>query len=215
MKKILSLLCMAVMGITAYAGEYPDISIADLKTAIAEKKVVILDVNGTDSWKAGHVPGALDFDTVSKDLAKKLPAAKDSLVVAYCGGPGCNAYTAGAKAAKELGYTNVKHLAAGISGWKKAGEPTETGAEPKKADKSASNSSAGDSQLVAKVDNVVCNSCKSKVTAAFASLGAKNIKIANGAKDGEAVVSFEGNVTREAATKALGEFPLTDLAAAK
>ena len=29
--------------------------------------------------------------------------------------------------AKALGYTNVKHLAAGISGWKKAGEKTEAG----------------------------------------------------------------------------------------
>ena len=32
---------------------------------------------------------------------------------------------AAAKAAKELGYTNVKHLSAGISGWKDAGEKTE------------------------------------------------------------------------------------------
>ena len=28
---------------------------------------------------------------------------------------------------KELGYTNVKHLSAGISGWKSAGEKTASG----------------------------------------------------------------------------------------
>ena len=39
----------------------------------------------------------------------------------------CGAYAAAAKKAKELGYTNVKHLSAGISGWKKAGEKTEAG----------------------------------------------------------------------------------------
>ena len=33
-----------------------------------------------------------------------------------------------AKAAEKLGYTNVKHLSAGISGWKDAGKPLEKGA---------------------------------------------------------------------------------------
>ena len=46
-------------------------------------------------------------------------------MVAYCGGPKCGAYQAAAKAAKELGYKNVKHFSAGISGWKEAGEKTD------------------------------------------------------------------------------------------
>ena len=32
---------------------------------------------------------------------------------------------AAANAAKQLGYTNVKHLSAGISGWKEAKAPLE------------------------------------------------------------------------------------------
>ena len=32
------------------------------------------------------------------------------------------AYQQAAKAAKELGYKNVKHLSAGMSGWKSSGE---------------------------------------------------------------------------------------------
>jgi rhodanese-related sulfurtransferase len=62
---------------------------------------------------------------VKADLAKALPADKGALVVAYCGGPSCGSYAAAAKAAKELGYTNVKHMSAGLSGWKSAGEKTE------------------------------------------------------------------------------------------
>jgi len=54
-----------------------------------------------------------------------LPADKAALVVAYCGGPKCMAYQAGADAAMKLGYTNVKHFPGGISGWKKAGEKCE------------------------------------------------------------------------------------------
>jgi rhodanese-related sulfurtransferase len=127
MKKILALLLSLFAVANVFAGEFPDISVADLKKAIADKKAVVIDVNGSDSWKAGHVPTALDFDAVKESLKAKLPADKKALIVAYCGGPRCNAYTAAANAAKELGYTNVKHLSAGISGWKAANEKTEAG----------------------------------------------------------------------------------------
>lgn len=125
MKALLAILMSLFCAGSLFAGEYPDISVADLKKAIAEKKAVVIDVNGSDSWKAAHVPTALDFESVKADLKAKLPEDKKTLVVAYCGGPQCNAYTRAAKAAKELGYTNVKHLSAGISGWKAAGEKTE------------------------------------------------------------------------------------------
>jgi len=45
--------------------------------------------------------------------------------VAYCGGPSCSAYKRGASVAAELGFKNVKHLSAGISGWVKAGKKLE------------------------------------------------------------------------------------------
>lgn len=125
MKKLLTLLAVVFGAVTLHAGEYPDISINELKSAIAEKKVTVIDVNGSDSFKSGHIPGAIDFQAVKSELAAKLPSDKGALVVAYCGGPTCGAYAAAAKAATELGYTNVKHLSAGISGWLQAGEKTE------------------------------------------------------------------------------------------
>ena len=127
MKKVLALLATAFLAVTVHAGEFPDISIDELKSAIEAKKVTVIDVNGSDSFKAGHVPGAIDFRAKKAELAKILPSDKGALVVAYCGGPTCNAYSAAAKAAKELGYTNVKHLSAGISGWKDAKAPLEAG----------------------------------------------------------------------------------------
>lgn len=125
MKKLLALLAVTVCAISAQAGEFPDISIAEVKAAIESKKATLIDVNGTESWQKGHVPSAVDFVSNKKELAKVLPADKNALVVAYCGGPTCGAYAAAAKAAKELGYTNVKHMSAGISGWIQAGEKTE------------------------------------------------------------------------------------------
>ena len=126
MKKVLATLCaLALSAVSVMAGDYPDISIAELKKAIADKKVIVIDVNGSDSYKAGHVPTALNFADIQDSLASALPKEKDALVVAYCGGPACHAYTKAADAASKLGYTNVKHLSAGISGWYAAKEPTE------------------------------------------------------------------------------------------
>lgn len=127
MKYLLTLLAALFLAVSAKAGEYPDISIAELKAAIASGKVTVVDVNGSDSWKRGHIPGALDFDQAKDSFSKSLPKDKKALVVAYCGGPKCKAYQAAAKAAEKLGYKNVKHLSAGISGWKDAGEKTEKG----------------------------------------------------------------------------------------
>jgi rhodanese-related sulfurtransferase len=128
--KRLALLCVAFLVASAwsFAAEdkgFPDISHADLKAAIGANKVTLIDCNGAASYAKGHIPGALDFNTIKESLADKLPKDKDALIVSYCGGPKCGAYKAGANAAQELGYTNVKHYSAGISGWKDAGETCE------------------------------------------------------------------------------------------
>ena len=114
------------------ATEYPDVTVHELKAAMEKGKVTVIDVNGTDSYRDGHIPGAIDFEANADKIEKALPKDKSALIVAYCGGPQCMAYKAAAKKAVALGYTNVKHLSAGISGWKGAGEKVE------KADKAAS-----------------------------------------------------------------------------
>lgn len=125
MKKLIVSGAIALFAVAAFAGSYPEIKLSELKSAIAAGKVTLLDVNGTQSWKEGHIPGAIDFASNRDKLASVLPKDKNALIVAYCGGPKCQAYQQAAKAAKDLGYTNVKHLVAGISGWKEAGEKVE------------------------------------------------------------------------------------------
>jgi Rhodanese-related sulfurtransferase len=126
MKKIsLPLAAMVFLAVQAFAGSFPEISLEDLKKSIAAKEVVILDVNGSASFAQGRIPGAIDFVAVQDDLASKLPADKNALIVAYCGSETCGAYARAAQAAKDLGYTNVKHFAPGLKGWKEAGEPLE------------------------------------------------------------------------------------------
>jgi rhodanese-related sulfurtransferase len=120
MKKLLFLL-LPFMVSSLFAGEYPDISVKELQAALKDGKVAVIDVNGKKSFSRGHIPTAIDFSSQGKSLSKLLPSDKSALIVSYCGGPGCGAYKRGADAAAKLGYKNIKHLSAGISGWKKAG----------------------------------------------------------------------------------------------
>jgi len=127
MKKLLTLLAVAVLAVPSYAGEFPDVSISEVKALAESKKAVILDANGTESYNKGHVPGALDFASIKDKLADVLPKDKNATIVAYCGNPKCKAYQAAANAAEKLGYKNIKHMSAGIAGWKDAGEKMEKG----------------------------------------------------------------------------------------
>jgi rhodanese-related sulfurtransferase len=127
MKKLLTLLSSLCLAVAIYAapGKVADISHAELQAAIAKKSAVILDVNGSDSFAEGRIPGAIDFIANQKKIAALLPKDKTALVVAYCGNEQCSAYQAAASAAIALGYTNVKHYAPGIDGWIKSGAKVE------------------------------------------------------------------------------------------
>ena len=129
MKRLFGTLALFVLAAgSAFAGDqYPSISQDELKQAIADKTIVLLDANGSDSYKEGHIPGAIDFAANKDHLATLLPADKNTLVVAYCGGEKCTAYKAAAAAAVKLGYTNVKHFAPGMSGWRESGQTVEPG----------------------------------------------------------------------------------------
>lgn len=71
----------------ALIAQFPDASVKEVQAAIKEGKVTIFDCNKMKSYKAGHVPGAVHFLAVQKDLAKALPEDKSALIVAYCSGP--------------------------------------------------------------------------------------------------------------------------------
>lgn len=108
-----------------YESRFPDLSAADLNRVMKKKAVVLVDANGSESWKEGHLPGALDFEGSGSDLEGSLPADKNALIVAYCGGPGCRAWNRAADKLEALGYTNVRHYKGGLQEWKKSGRPLE------------------------------------------------------------------------------------------
>jgi rhodanese-related sulfurtransferase len=109
----------------AASTKVPAISHDELKSAIANRSVTLLDVNGTDSFQEARIPGAIDFIAHEKKIASLLPEDKNALVVAYCGNEYCPAYLSAATTAMKLGYKNVKHYAPGIDGWRKSGAKVE------------------------------------------------------------------------------------------
>ena len=107
------------------AGDVPAITLEELKRALDEGKIILIDVNGTTMFRKGHIPTAIDYRANRARLASLLPPGKGQLIVAYCGGPECNAYRAATEKAIALGYTNVRHFPDGIIGWIRAGEALE------------------------------------------------------------------------------------------
>lgn len=82
--------------------------------------VTLVDVRESDEWRAGHIQGAIHLPRgfLELQIDEKLPD-KNAPVIFYCAGGNRSALAA--ETAQELGYTNVRHMARGFSGWKDEG----------------------------------------------------------------------------------------------
>ena len=102
------------------------ISPKELHQRMQTDTLTIIDVNAEQSWLRARVPGAIhlgvDYD------AGALPHDKSSSLIFYCSNPLCRKAPSAAKRAKQLGYIDVRVMAAGITGWTDAQLPIERGA---------------------------------------------------------------------------------------
>ena len=100
--------------------------VADLEKALkSAAPPVLYDVNVESTREnVGIIPGAKLLSSSSKyDVAKELPADKNTPLVFYCANTMCTASHSAAKKAIRAGYVNVSVMVDGIYGWKKAGKP--------------------------------------------------------------------------------------------
>ncbi len=88
--------------------------------------VTVVDVNARASWLHGRVPGAISLDPVAFD-AGELPTDKNRSLVFYCSNPMCRKAPNAARRARQMGWRNVRVMSAGISGWRAAQLPVESG----------------------------------------------------------------------------------------
>ena len=115
--------------LTTMPAGYNTIKPADLNTALVESAPFILDVREvSEIEKDGYIAGAVNIPV--RDVLNnldKLPA-KDQPIVIFC----ASGHRGGMIMAslQMLGYTNVKNLAGGLGGWKKAELAVEMGTLP-------------------------------------------------------------------------------------
>jgi rhodanese-related sulfurtransferase len=104
----------------------PTVDPATLSRRMQGERIAIFDVNSRGSWLEARIPGArhLDPETFAES---DLPAERDHALVFYCSNPFCRKAPRAAKRARKMGYSEVQVLAAGITGWRAAGLPTESG----------------------------------------------------------------------------------------
>ncbi len=103
----------------------PRITIDEVKTLIAKKQVVLIDVRDPASFGDGHIPGAMNvpFDFIPNHVEDWKKDKR--LLVTYCA---CVNEGTAARAAVDMnafGVKNVKALLGGYNEWVKRGEKTE------------------------------------------------------------------------------------------
>lgn len=102
------------------------ISIAELERAIAEREVRAVDANTRATRvRLGTIPGALLLSDNEVFALSELPPDKTQGLVFYCANEHCSASDEAAGRAVAAGYTNVRVLAEGIAGWRRAGKRTD------------------------------------------------------------------------------------------
>lgn len=102
------------------------VSPGELHQMIQKQQVTVIDVNSHQSWMKARVPGALNLDPSGYNDGD-LPPDKQSTLVFYCSNPFCRKAPNAARRAKQMGYSDVKVMSAGISGWLSAELPTKSG----------------------------------------------------------------------------------------
>jgi rhodanese-related sulfurtransferase len=99
----------------------------ELRAAIQDGSVTVVDALGEHYWARQHLPGALPLvaDEVDAKAAALLPD-KAAAIVTYCTNPACPNSQAVASRLELLGYTNVRKYRDGIEDWVRAGLPVES-----------------------------------------------------------------------------------------
>jgi rhodanese-related sulfurtransferase len=105
---------------------------ADLAKELQASDLRVFDANSEETWRKGHVPGAVhvSYKQVSSAV---LPADKATRLVFYCKNTQCTASHVAAARASELGYAHVFVMPEGIDGWTAQGLPLEKAEKAGKA----------------------------------------------------------------------------------
>ncbi|WP_066939541.1 rhodanese-like domain-containing protein [Microtetraspora fusca] len=99
----------------------------ELRAAIDDGTVTVIDALGGEYHAKQHLPGALALAPTEVDArAAALLPDRDAAIVTYCSNSACPNSGQVADRLAALGYTNVRKYREGIEDWVDAGLPTES-----------------------------------------------------------------------------------------
>ena len=87
---------------------------------------VLLDVRTAESFKNGHIPGAVHLRHSDMTVERMAAFPEVTKFVVYCWGPHCNGASKGAANLGTLGY-QAKEMLGGIWGWGMEGNGLDVG----------------------------------------------------------------------------------------
>lgn len=135
LKRLALGLSLATTALCAYAGANGEIEPAPVYDEVInqismreaemlhEEGVQFYDVNEVELWAKGFIPGAIFFNV--NDWKKLLPEDKSTTIVFYCVDPLCTSSEMAAREVMKLGYTDVRQMPEGITGWRRSNRPIE------------------------------------------------------------------------------------------
>lgn len=96
----------------------------DLMAALEKgENILVIDTRSPQAFAVEHIPGAVSLPHRTMSVTTTANLDKNTLVVTYCDGIGCNASTKGALNMTKLGF-RVRELIGGLDWWKRDGHPT-------------------------------------------------------------------------------------------
>ena len=113
----------------------PPVTLDELREAIADPAVVVIDAQGDGGFERGHIEGAVDFDL--EDVAGQAASVAPDLgtpIVLYCTDERCLGSEFVGTQLVEAGYTDVRRFPGGIAEWAGADLPVATSGRAADAD---------------------------------------------------------------------------------
>jgi len=94
----------------------------ELRAAIFQGDVVVVEALGPRYYEDAHLPGAINIPhTEVGRLAPELLPDKDAAIVTYCSNAACPNFEVAANRLTAMGYTDVRKYADGKQNWQDAG----------------------------------------------------------------------------------------------
>jgi len=101
------------------------INAEEAKKLVLDNKAIIIDVRGTDAFKASHIKGSLDVPLNKLQTGDFTGIPKDKMIIAYCT---CGHEQTSSRAAvllEKAGYKEPAALLGGLHAWETAGGAVE------------------------------------------------------------------------------------------